>query len=547
MNKKQLALASMAAILISLTACGNKDKAEKSDAAGISVPAADFSQLPDVKPDWIKSQIINDFDGKGLTDDDFAAALERLKEDGMSWESESGSDGNYTLRNVAFLEENITASEIKVSGLRLLEDNSLFVDTLEFIDLQQPESEFDPAVKIARFAIDLPTNVQIDQMVQAFENHPEFSMFSDGLSEPLPKGFLSFGSGYMEDITFADSDVKMSLDFLGWAEEGKRRASMLMSNLKMESVNSDDNVDIRIDEIFINGIDMDYLEGELVEDPFRSDLFSRQVRSMKIDTMEIKAADVDMKLPELLVWYTEPENGRYYSYFEMPSLTIDAIKGDGPSDFVDTLGTLGYDRLEFAGRTTAVMDEKLDLMEIDHFDISMKDGFSIGMDYKITGGDAMMTGIKKSIARIEAWEEGEGDDDFDGETDMAEAFNLLNIEQFEISFKDDSILDRAFKLAAAEQGGSVAMVRQQAKAAVMMSSLAAESEYQMKLTKSFAESLQGLIDDGGTFKFSMTQDKNYDLGSALMNIFSEELGVFGEEVDLDETLKALNIKFEHQK
>jgi len=199
-----------------------------------------------------------------------------------------------------------------------------------------------------------------------------------------------------------------------------------------------------------------------------------------------------------------------------------------------------------------------DIVETENIMLSMKDGFNFSGRSKLEG----MKHATETMSKMSAAMQGiEDPADMPDPTELLkDVYSKLVLHDMEFSFEDKSIIDKAINKNAADQDVSPDLIRQQAKAAVMMVTLGVQGETQVELAADFAENVQNLIDLGGTVKVEMKPEGGFKIGEALMEYQAWQQAQFaaimsppedGEEIiapepfDMDGLIKSLGIDFSH--
>ena len=144
----------------------------------------------------------------------------------------------------------------------------------------------------------------------------------------------------------------------------------------------------------------------------------------------------------------------------------------------------------------------------------MKDGFKLSFDYDMVG--------YKAFAEKAASMQGST-----GKSPMA-AMGMLSEMKFNhlrLALRDDSIIDRSFKLAAKQQGGTPDALRQQAKMGLAFLPMMAQDEGQQKIAGELSTALGKLLDDGGTLVIDLSPKEAIDFGTIMQGGMGGNLDV----------------------
>ena len=150
---------------------------------------------------------------------------------------------------------------------------------------------------------------------------------------------------------------------------------------------------------------------------------------------------------------------------------------------------MGYDKLVFQGRKNTRLNKTQDTA-LDQGLFELKDGFRLSRDIKI-GNLKKVTENLKTI--------NEGGDYLQNNPD---AFSDLEVHSVEFSLEDLSLVDRAFKLVAQQQGTSEKLLRAQAKAGLLLLGLGAKTQDQGEMISQAAKAAGKFLENGGTLDIS---------------------------------------------
>ncbi len=168
----------------------------------------------------------------------------------------------------------------------------------------------------------------------------------------------------------------------------------------------------------------------------------------------------------------------------------DAEGGQLGQQLAQGLAMLDYSDLEFSVNAKASYDPKTKETRYSDYVIDMKDGFSLSFN----GGAFNVLEMMKGMAE-------------NGEEPNMDAFNQLKFSDMEISLKDNSILDRAFKVAADMQGMEPAQLKSMASGFLAMGTMqASQSGVDMELVNQTVTALTSFIEDSGTLTIKMAPD-----------------------------------------
>ncbi len=518
---------------------------------------------------WIKAHVSSELPKRDISEVDAQKALEKFKlweaSDEISWDERTGSHGNYVFTNLRSSEKDFSIESVKISGLRMIDEDVAFADYFELTNLSATDPNDDVVVKAKTIQFSFP---KAEEMIGVFKGIEEAGIDSAALNfqKMFKNNDLNFtmGEGYIDDLSIKADEANFTIDFAGWAEEeGDRKVSMLISDIDGNvSESGKAPVIISLDHLSTKGLDLEYYDKMLANNIAGMNPFEPQVQNVLIDNFKVEADSFFLNMPKLKSWYTEKKNGKFHAITQMPSMKLGFVgepEEPGLKQFKTTLAELGYETMDFSIESKGLLDETADLVDVEVSRISMKDGFDLNFDYKVSGIKNMMENLGQSMETIDY-------SDPSSSTANAEmivsALKALKLHNLSFEFDDNSILDKSFNLVASKQGVGVDLIRQQAKGGVMMSTMAAQSEYQAELSKSFADNLVKLIDESGKFKVEVKPSDDLDIGKSITDYMTwkEKRMAFiqsqmhdesvteitePEAFDVDEVLRALNIEFEH--
>ena len=532
----------------------------------------DAAVVSDISESWIKSQVSLDTAKRDISAEDAQAALEKIElweqSDEVSWDERSGENGYYTFKNLKFADGEGVIGTAKISGLRMLKEDAAFADHFELSDITITEPDEGTVVTIKSVHYVLPDGENFMELVESLDIE---DLSSSEKSLSLQNMFrsgdmnLTIGEGYLDDMSVTGDDITMTIDFAGWAEdEDNRKLSLLFKDISGNGEENGEAFEFNLDNLSMKGLDLEYYDNMMGNNIAAMNPFEPNVENIKMDNFSIKGGGLFVDMPKMHGWYTDKKSGKFQAITEMPSLVFGFDREPEDKELVEfkqALNDLGYEQMEFSFKSKSHLDENADLMESEISRLSMKDGFDLNFDYKITGlknmvekmGDAVDTVDYSDTAAMNA-----------ANLEMImEAFKAMNLHHFSMEFDDNSILEKSFNMAAKKQDVGADLIRQQAKGGVMMSTMAAQSEYQAELSKDFADNLVKLIDEGGKFKVEIKPMDGFDFGKAFedysrhqesyMEALQSQMHdesvtkiVEPEPFDTDGLLRAMGIDFQHE-
>jgi hypothetical protein len=181
------------------------------------------------------------------------------------------------------------------------------------------------------------------------------------------------------------------------------------------------------------------------------------------------------------------------------TLSADAAGGEGGAAVAGALGQLGYEKIEFIMESKSTYNPDKDIYTFDAKDsyLELVDGMKMSFGGKIEGYSAYSRASANALSDMSAKKTGAPDPSV-----MLDAMSNLVFHNFELEVEDNSMIDRAFNLYAAQSGEDPQQVRNQT---VMMMGMApmmaAQSGVDMELVQEAAGALTSFISDGGTLSF----------------------------------------------
>ena len=544
------------ALLISIGGCKKKD----AEIAG------------GITESWIKDQVSLEVANRDITPDDAQAALEKMElwetGDKFTWEERAGENGYYTFKNIKIAESNTTIATAKVSGLRMLDDETAFADHFELTDITANDPDDDVTLNIKSVRFVLPDGEKFMEMVESLsgENLSDAEQML-GFQSMLKSGEidLSLGEGYVDDLTLEGADFNMTMDFAGWAEdEDARKMSMLFKDISGQGEENGETFEFNLDNMSMKGLSLEYYDNMMASNFAKMNPFEPNVENLQIDNFSMNGGGLFVDMPKLHGWYTEKKGGKFQAITEMPSFIFGFDRE--PQDpelikFKQGLNDMGYDQIEFSMTGETLFDETSDLIDVEMAQLSMTDGFDLNFDYKISGLKNMMVKMGESVDSVDYSDVNAMN--AANLTMITEAIKNMNLHHFTMEFDDDSILERGFELAAKKQGVGADLIRQQAKGGVMMSTMAAQTDYQAELSKDFADNLVKLIDQGGAFRVEVRPEGGFDFAKTFEDYAAWQEGYMEalqsqmndenvssiatpEPFDMDGVLQAMGIDFQHE-
>jgi len=508
----------IAATLI-LGGCGDKNKT-KASKAGVAI-------------EKIEARKVSDAEGMQAL---AAFSLAKPGAGTLQWDNRDGSGGNYTFTDVTISDDDNTTTigQIKVWGAHMAGEQASF-DKMEFREFTARDGEDNTDVKIATITLVKPSPALAGGLAKAFSG-------DDDAFDNI-KGDVGFQAISFTGFNLTDDDVNMNIKSMSMGEAKDKTGVFSLNGLTMNGKGDDDtkpNVKMSLGSMDITGANLSKYKGIMTQamksggkDGDMSETAMADImQSMNIYDPDFKTASIrnfDMNADGLLITLKSFEanankkGGKVTMIQKMSPLVITPPKDSENADMqkmTKTLASLGYESLEFTMGGKSVLDEKSDTMKGTDTYIELKDGFRLSYDFDIAGYKA----FTEKAAAMSA----QGD----AANPMAAMgmMSALQVNKLRISLRDDSIVDRGFKLAAEQRGGTADALKSQAKAMLGFATMAAQDEAQQKLATEMVAALTKLIDNGGTLTIDMNPAKPVNFGEIAMGGMNVDVAALGLSV-----------------
>ncbi len=481
-----LALACAMSATLILGGCGKKDKVEKGAKAGVA----------QITEKVVARKVDEAEANKVLA----AFGLDKKSEGALQWASRDGKDGTYTFHDVAIA--NDTDNTLKIGALKLIgthmEAETPSFDKVEFVDLSGTEED-GTVMTIGHISLIKPSPALSGALANMFQ----------GADKPFNNvdGDLSFQAAKFSDVNIKDKEMSMVLKSLNMGEAKDKTGVLSLNGLTMDSTD-DKNVHIRLDSIEVTGANLEKYKSMVSAVSKGDDAAADSIMKMKaafnvydpdFRHLQIKGlnADFDGLKVDLSSYMADAveKGGKIIMTQKMSPLSLIPSKDsqdNGLQEFSKMLSSMGYDKVEFTAGGKTILDEASDSLKSDDTWFEMKDGFRLSYNFDING--------YKEFAQKAAELSANGSSNPMSNMDMMKD---LKFNKLRIAFKDNSIIDRSFKFAAAEKGGDPAALKSQAKATLGFMGMMAKDEAQQKLAGDLSSAITKLIDNGGTLVIDM--------------------------------------------
>jgi outer membrane murein-binding lipoprotein Lpp len=442
----------------------------------------------------------------------------------FKWDDHNVSAGDHTYMGVSVEGgddgKSLNVEKLELIGAHMDGDMAAF-DKIVFHDVSAAED--DTTFSVKKWELIKPSSSLSNEISRAFCNDEDaFEDYS---------GDFGLGGMSLSGLNIVDDEVNMSLTSLLFGTTEDKTGVLNLENLSMD-IKGEDKAVIHLGSIAIEGINIDKYKSlfataaksdensENEEDVIKALMgsmnpYNPDFKHAKFSDFHVDAAGMKIDLDSLVADVTH-KNGKTVMVQKMSPLTIvPPSKEDASKDmaqFVEAMDVMGYDKLEFTMAQKTILDEEADSMVVTDSYIALKDGFKLSFDYDMTGYKAFMEKAAEQGGSSNA-------------NPMAALGMIddLKMSSMRLALKDDSIVDRAFKVAAAQQGGKPESLKLQAKMGLGFLSMMAKDDAQQKLATDLGTALSKFIDDGGTFIVEMNPKTPVNLGSIASATTSGEI------------------------
>ena len=463
-----------------LAIAGCKDKDAASAAADIDVPG--ISEAVMAKHFDVEARSID------AASADAALAELKLteKSDAISWASRSGDNGTYTYSDVVFTSDDGDRTTVGTLELTNVREgaNGAELDKLvaEDITIVPADADASGSLDIASITVVEP---DMDE-VRAF-------LASDGDVSGLPsaKAFslVDLDGSFSADDGSGTMDIAR-VAFAQPTDAAARDGFMMMDDIAIDMSTTENGkpmaVKMNLDDLSASGLadagifmgDMEALSnmssmGNPMALPFKTlnlSGFDAEIDTLKIDMPSAKAT-------------YEEKGDRIIGRSSLAPTTIGFTGAPSDSDFAqmyEGLKSFGYEEIVLSAGGDSLVDLKADTVEASDNYFEMKDGFRLEMDYVMGGAKAMMDAQQKALADLGP-APGPDADEFEQMQYSQAAMGAsmaglesMTLDKATIRFDDNSIIDKGFEFAAAQQGTSAKQLKMQTKGLLAMGTMMAQ-------------------------------------------------------------------------
>ncbi len=352
------------------------------------------------------------------------------------------------------------------------------------------------------------------------------SLTGNGAPADFPTGAdLAFDSVSLSDMAFNLDDGSDSVAFnlsgiqmAGATETGIGLAQIQGITLDA-TTKGEDPVNFRLGSFAMTGI------GEKVMDAFEAGLESGMsgddpdpsmlieaiyadplepgYDSIELDDIAFEMGGVNFALPSMVSSIERNGDGVAVGSVTPPfsaTLSADPEAGKSGAQLAGMLGMLGYEEVTLSAAGRSRLDPETDSVTYDAEDnyYTLEDGFTLRF-----GGD--MSGISEYTRKLAAMDL---DDPNPDPAMLQDAASELEFRAFSLQLEDNSIVDRAFNLYAAQSGEDPAAVRQQAISMIQLAPMMASGAgVDMTIVTEFTTAASEFLTEPGTLTISLNPEQ----------------------------------------
>jgi len=497
---KNLLISTAAAVAL-LTACGGggdqrASSGQSVEVAGVKLPAAKLVKGdPDKAGDALNALFLNE-SGAGR----------------VSFADSSTNGADATFNNVTISVEGdgpaITSGSLVFKGLDMTDAGASF-SQMTLSDLSISPDDEEGALKVSSIELTNPSPA-LAAWVASLMGEGEPADFP-GFDELSFDGFNMSGMDFIaEGVDELDVLKLGTIDIRQMSSEGV--GSFLFDGFDLKGNDDGQPFSISLGSMGMTGINetvmgvmaASFASGASGGEPDFEELFSLMgskpgdpgYDTFSMDKFVVDAAGLGVDLPSIEGVVTRDNKGRATRSVTKPfTMTVTADpEGEVGSQLAGPLGLMGYETLNFSMASDTRMDP-----DADTFSSKAKDNyFALEDGFKLSGGGAF-SGLAALYSKLS--EEGADPED---PTFMLEALSAMTLENMEISFEDNSIVEKAFTLAGAMSGQDAEGMRAQAIAGVAFLPLAAgQAGVDPAIAAELGGALSKFLNDSGTLTLKL--------------------------------------------
>ena len=523
------------ACLLAATGCRDKSEATSAD---LDV------EVPGMSEAMINSHF--DVDRVKVPAADAEAALASLglaeKTERMTWASREGADGTYTY------------SDVSVTG------EAGATTTIETLTLTNLAGGANPTLGkaeakgiVIRPAADSGETGEL-KVASAVVVEPDMdavrSLLSGDGEADLPDARAFSISGVDGNIADDEATGTLSVARIAFADPKSatsRDGFMLADDIEMDVVVTENgapmDVKLSLDDFSVAGLaDLGMFSGDmsaLSQLSGASNPASLPFTQASLDDLDITADTLVFDMEGFKAVYEE--KGDVVTGLSKLEPIVMKFTGEPTvpqiASLYENLGKLGYDELVMTGGGKSKIDLGKDTAEFEDNYFELQDGMRMEFDYTMTGVKAVQDAQAAAMAELGEAPGPNADpaDQYDYEARAMQAsmagLDQIRIADMEISLDDNSIMERVFEMAAADQGTSAKALRMQAKGMLAMGTMmSAGSGIDEAIVADIVEALGEFIDNPGS-KLVISMDPDAPVGMDGLASLTKESAKFDARVE----------------
>jgi hypothetical protein len=485
-----LALGAVLSTTLVLGGCGDKDKVK--------------SASSEVKLEKIAPRNVSDAEANKALD---GLALNNSGSGILSWADKSGSAGNYTYTDVSIKGDDddwVKIAELELTGAHMEGDLVAF-DKISFSGLSGEDD--DSKIAVNKLELLKPSPTLSNEIARAFSG-------DDDAFENV-EGDFGIGGLSLAGLDVTGDDANITLESMVFGETADKTGSFSMKNMTLNSTEKEP-ITMSLGSVNVTGMNVDKyktmfsLAGGKGADKVGEEAVKNFMQSMNPYTpgfsnfslrdFDVNANGLTIDVDSIDGKSTEKNGLTTVTQSTSPIIiTPPANPTDqGMKQFADALSSMGYEKLVFQSYQKGIANEAADTMTVEDSYFELEDGFKLSYDYDVSGAKAMMDKAANNMGSTNA-------------ADTMEMMSSMKFSKMRLALKDNSIIDRGFKFAAEQQGGTPEALKMQAKAMLGFLPMAAKDQGQQAVASQLVNALGTLLDNGGTLVVEMNPATPVDL------------------------------------
>lgn len=452
-----------------------------------------------------------------------ALGLAESNASGLTWDTQTGSAGNYIFTNLKNTSDQgkISIREAKIFGVHMKDGNAAF-DRVDFGDLTMSNDEIDITVNAMSLA--RPTADTAKALINSLES----------LSRRADRDFgadadFGFGALSMKSIDVSAADVTGQIDQLVWGvDEDSKRADFKVENLdfNLPQKTSDINSVVTLKHLSARGFNTASLRdgnGLSLRRGYSSILsnfisgfgsFQKPYDTLKIEAFKYDNAGFNLHIPKVEAdAKTQGDITTITQVIAPLNIKLKDSRAGKSNPTYDLFMQQDFDDITLSSSQTTIMDQAKDTLEVKDGIFDMVDGFRLNFTYETSGLQALSK-AKASEAIEKAPKRPQ---------DMLEHLNLNGMT---LSLEDKSIVERALNISAQIRGKDVNRLKQEMRAALTIAPIVARNDLEKDIASQFGSAFMDFVDNGGTLTVQLAPETplNFSDIDALNALSPEAVG-----------------------